>query len=392
MFKKLLSVVVGLVFLSLAVAQSPELNPDHPDSYTVLKGDTLWDISEKFLTTPWLWPEIWHANPDIDNPHLIYPGDVINLIYINGEPRLTSARVSGDHQTVKLSPRIRIEPLSQAITTIRLDEIEPFLVRARILTKEELDDLPYVVAVEENRITSEKLRKIYVRGLEGEVGAQYAVVRTGHIYREAASSGEISAEEWKLPRVETTIGSYMVNFWDLIAPPYRKAEILGYEVIEIAQATLVQSAEASSLVVDANLIEIMEGDLILPVNTDLFDLTFLPRAPEVVPENTKIIALSNALYGVGKHQVVVINKGIRDGLESGHVLASYRPGQVIRDTVRYPKMGSWRTQYNPGKAELELPDEKTGLVMVFRTFDRLSYALVLNSIRPVKLLDKLLEP
>jgi len=146
MFKKqhlIKALLIG--FVLVAQAQEVELNPAHPDTYVVQKGDTLWDISAVFLQSPWLWPEIWHANPQIENPHLIYPGDQLNLVYLNGKPAITVNRA---HRTVKLGPKVRELNKDQAVETIPLSDIEPFLRKLRILNKEDIDLAPYVVAAE----------------------------------------------------------------------------------------------------------------------------------------------------------------------------------------------------------------------------------------------------
>jgi hypothetical protein len=164
MFKKqLLIMTLFLGITLLAHAQNVELNDDHPEKYVVQKGDTLWDISAVFLKSPWLWPEIWYANPQVENPHLIYPGDELNLVYVDGKPQIT---VDRSHPTVKLGPEVRTIEHDQAVETIALTDIEPFLRELRILNKEDIDLAPYVVAAEEGRNVSATDNLIYVRGLK----------------------------------------------------------------------------------------------------------------------------------------------------------------------------------------------------------------------------------
>ena len=157
------SLLLYIVSAGLMLAQAVELNPDHPNSYEVVKGDTLWDISSKFLSDPWSWPEIWHVNPAIENPHLIYPGDIIRLGFVDGKPVLSLER---GRPTIKLSPNKRATPINQAIPTIAVGAIEPFLIRPRVLTQEDIDSAAYIVASENNRLVSGAGSKLYARELD----------------------------------------------------------------------------------------------------------------------------------------------------------------------------------------------------------------------------------
>src|SRR5688572_8252702 len=176
MFKRFLAVVAGFVVAVVVFAAEVELREDHPDVYVVQKGDTLWDISARFLKAPWLWPEIWQANPQVENPHLIYPGDRLTLVYRDGRPIVTT----GDDG--RFGPRVRREPLGEAITAVPLSEVQAFLRDMRILDERDVKNMPYVVALEENRLRSASGQLAYVRGLDVEPGTQVYILRPTHVY------------------------------------------------------------------------------------------------------------------------------------------------------------------------------------------------------------------
>lgn len=388
MLKKLLS-LFALAGLLLGIAHAePELRDDHPDQYTVQPGDTLWDISSRFLKSPWLWPEIWQANPQVENPHLIYPGDVLSLVYIGGRPTL-----------VKLSPRIRSEDTGPAVQSVPLSAIEPFLKRMRLLNDDEFRTLPYVVAVEENRIIGHDGTLIYVRGLERIVadgnlvrGMEFAIVRPTVIYREFPPRqfppGErkkpttYENEDWSLETVNLKNEGY---YWreTLRRDPYwDKVRILGREVLEIGQGQLTVIGDPSSVLITRSDREIKDGDLLLPLTATPFDLTFYPNRPTTVPSNTRVLAVADPanFYG-GPMDVVAISRGAADGVEVGDVMSIYRPGERIRDEVAHPQ-GSIPAIFK--RKHVTLPDEYAGHVMVFRTFGQMSYGVVMDQVKPVR--------
>ena len=176
--------LLGLVLLAASVwvqAQEPVFKEDHPDTYTVVKGDTLWDISGRFLRLPWKWPEIWHANPQISNPHLIYPGDVISLVYIDGQPRLMVNRGNGG--TIKLSPQARVKPIAEAIPTIPLEAINSFLRAGRIIEDEAIiNNAPYVIGGEAESVVLGAGNKVYARGNFSDNVPAYEFYRRGKTY------------------------------------------------------------------------------------------------------------------------------------------------------------------------------------------------------------------
>ncbi len=329
----------ALVALAAHAAQEVALNPDHPDRYVVKRGDTLWDIAARFLRDPWLWPEIWHVNPQIENPHLIYPGDVISLVYVDGKPRLVLER---GRRTVKLSPQVRELPLDEAIPTIPLDAIRPFLSRPRVLGEGEYEAAPYVVASADEHLIAASGMRVYARGVLGDAGARYAVLRRGQVYRDPDTG-----------------------------------EVLGLEAIHVADAQVQRPGDPAVLVLQRSTRETLVGDRLFPVGEDRYTDNFLPRAPQQQVQG-RIIAVFDGVSRIGQYQVVVLNRGARDGMEPGHVLAVYRAGETIRDPVRREKV--------------TLPDERAGIVMVFRTFDRVSYALVMSATRAIRVLDRVRNP
>ncbi|MFC3195027.1 LysM peptidoglycan-binding domain-containing protein [Marinicella sediminis] len=388
-------------FITTVFAQDVELNPAHPDTYVVQKGDTLWDISAVFLQSPWLWPEIWHANPQIENPHLIYPGDQLNLVYIDGKPAIT---VNRSHPTVKLSPSVRPIDHNQAIETIPLSDIEPFLRKLRILSQADIDLAPYVITSEEDRSVAVTGHNIYVRGLKNHrQGDRLAIVRPTVVYREVptdypwetSKTHEIESVAWKKSSPHTT-DAVMSRFWKkyIDRTYWENVRILGYEVADTGVAEVLRvnpDSDVTTLkIVDVNT-EVKQGDLILPLDDFNFDPYFLPRAGTLEDDNIRIVALNNALFGSGRRQIVAISKGAENGVDVGDVFAVYSPEKVIRDEVMHPK-NDLKTLFKPSKAHVTLPMEYSGHIMVFKTFDYISYAIITAGNRPVKMFDHVRLP
>jgi len=396
MFKKQHLMVALLMGFMLSVyAQDVELNAAHPEHYVVQKGDTLWDISAVFLKSPWLWPEIWYANPQIENPHLIYPGDEINLVYIDGKPALT---VNRSHPTVKLGPEVRSISHDQAIETIPLKDIEPFLRELRILNKEDIDLAPYVVSAEEGRTISATGNLIYVRGLQNvRQGDHVAIVRPTVIYREipldypweTSDRHKVESVEWKKSSPHTT-DAVMSRFWkNYIDRTYwESVKVLGYEVADtgIAEVTRVNSGEVTTLKIIDSKTEVKSGDLVLPIDEFNYNPYFMPKAGTVDDENIRVVALNNALFGSGRRQIIAISNGYDQGVQVGDVYSVYSPEQVIRDEVMHPK-NDLKTLFRPSKAKVTLPMEYSGHIMVFKTFENISYAIITEGNRQVKLYD-----
>ncbi len=321
------------------------LRLDHPDAYTVVKGDTLWDISETFLKSPWLWPEIWHVNPQIANPHLIYPGDVISLVYVGGKARLVLERGDGS-RTVKLSPTARVEPLDTVIPAIPLDAISAFLKRSRVVDAEVLAQATYVIAGHEGRIITGGGDKLYARDYQDggvTLYSSYGVYRPGD------------------PYVDPDTG-----------------EVLGIEALEVGLGKIIEKEdEVSVMRLASSEQEIRLRDRLLP--TEQVDVvpTFFPSSPKNEPD-AKIISVLGGVGQVGQFDVVAINRGAREEIEVGNVMAIYHMSGAVKDRIR--------------NDVVELPPERGGLLMVFRVFEKMSYGLVLKAQRPLAVMDELRSP
>lgn len=342
MKKRSLSILALLVSLVFAGAlQAVELNEDVPEIYIVKKGDTLWGISDMYLQEPWLWPELWDVNPQVDNPHLIYPGDELYLVWVDGQPRLRLRR----GRDVKLDPSMRVSPLDLAIPVIPLDEIGAFLKRHRILSADDLNNSAYIVSGDQGHLLSAPGDMIYGRGYFPEGERAYGIYRAGDTYRD--------------PLTE---------------------ELLGYQAREIGGAKLLSSNEAPVTELQINRVneEVRHADRLLPLEERVLDATFQPRAPGADIENGFMIAVDGGVTQIGTTDIVVLNKGVRDGLEIGHVLAIYQAGELVFDKV--------------AQENVRLPDTRAGLALVFDVFEKASYAIVLKSNRVLKVGDKVKNP
>jgi LysM domain len=328
-------------------APPPVLNPRHPESYVVQRGDTLWDIASMFLRDPWLWPEIWQINPQVENPHLIFPGDILSLAYLgDGRPVV---RVERGPQTAsggfeRLSPQIRSQPLEEAINTIPYETIASFLSRPRVLEKGQLDDLPYIVALREGLIGGAGT-DVYGRGTDGAVGSVYNVVELGP---------------------------------ELVDPDTNR--VLGYQGIYVGQGRVDRTGDPSTLRLIDTEREAVVGNYLLE-EEDATPANFLPRAPEQQIEG-RIISVLSGVSLIGQYNVVVLNRGARDGLEPGHVLRVFKTGEQIHDERGHGISGK----------KVRLPDEPAGTMMVFRTADRISYALIMEATNAIAVLDTVRNP
>ncbi len=331
-----------------ATAQHPPevitLNPQAPRHYVVKRGDTLWDIAKTFLQNPWHWPEVWVANPHIKNPHLIYPGDVLVLYYQDASPHVAIAERPASYPTVRLSPEVRIEPLPDQEAPIH--SIHQFLIYPRVVAEEQLKQAPYILAAMDERMVFGAGDNVYVRGLDAEqrVGSRYGVFRIGKNLHDPDSG-----------------------------------ELLGREAIPVGDAELIRSGDPATVLLSRSDREALQGDRLLALEDSHQNLLFMPQRP---PQDTEgvVISLFDAISQIARFQVAVINRGERDGIEKGHVFASYHAGRVIRDP------------YASGESSVTLPDERTGLMMVFRTFEKVSYALIMESTLPIREGDKVRSP
>ncbi|MCX4186579.1 LysM peptidoglycan-binding domain-containing protein [Methylophaga sp. OBS4] len=334
-------IVFSLFFVLLSlplVANEVELNPDHPQRYTVVKGDTLWDISGMFLRYPWHWPDIWYVNPQIENPHLIYPGDELTLVYRDGQPMLELSR---GKRTVKLSPQVRETMLDKAIPTIPLSAIRPFLTKPRVVGAEVMETAPYVVASADERLISGSGDYVYARGINENQAETYSVFHGGEVYVDPETN-----------------------------------EVLGYEAIYTGDASLAAAGDPAKMDLTYTNREVQIGDRLLEVEEEDFDLNFIPRSPEQ-DLHGRIISVFDGVSQVGQYQIVVLNLGTRDGLESGHVLSVFQAGETIEDQVTADR-----------KDTVTLPDEHAGEAMVFKLYEKVSYAIVMKATRAIHLYDK----
>jgi hypothetical protein len=341
----LLGWLPALLWSAAALADTTDplvLNEDVPLTYTVEAGDTLWDISAIYLRDPWRWETLWAGNPQIDNPHLIYPGDVLTLVWQDGEPRLVRA----GQGEVKLSPRMRPSPLDLAIPAIPREQIDPFLRQHRVVGEAVLERAPYIVAGDSGRLISGVGDRVYGSGPWPEDEPAYRVVRRGE------------------PLVDPVSG-----------------ENLGIFVSDVGTASLIkaeQSDKAAPLIITEMNEEIRIGDRLMPVVEGPVVASYQPRAPEVQVENAFMIAVAGGVTQIGALDIVVINRGARESLSSGDVLAIYRRGETVTDPVT--------------RDPVQLPDIRAGVLMVFAVFERASFGLVLEATRPLAVGDKLLNP
>ena len=355
-----------------------DLRADHPDTYVVQQGDTLWSIAARFLDRPWLWPEIWQANPQIGNPHELYPGDVISLAY-------------GEQPAIRLSPGPRD---TAPVTGIPLAEIEPFLKDLRVV--QEFESLPYVVGLEEDRLRGGQGQLAYLKDAPAGVGGRVMIVRPTqrftHLDRSDACCDLFRNDDLDF-RGRTLLDS--AGFWtDVLVPG--GSEVLGYELMRVATGTITRGTvggiEASTLLLDDDSREVRIGDRVLPVDAQPYDLQFFPHAPASAFEygRARVLAVADMFTTGGPHDVVALSVGARDGIDNGTVFSTWRMGSNAVDDVAY---GADRTRETvPTAGKVRLPDEFAGHVMVFRTFENMSYALVMDSVKPTRVGFELKHP
>jgi hypothetical protein len=338
---------------ALSLADELQLQDNPPDRYTVQKGDTLWDISAKFLKQPWRWPELWRMNRDqIKNPHWIYPGDVLVLARVDGNWQLTVDKSASSNAT-RVSPTTRVEPLAaEAIPSIPAQDIEPYLSRPLITGPDGLPGAGKIVAGRDNRVVRGRGDVVYAINIDDRAGTRWFIYRPGRVFRSFDSQ-----------------------------------EILGYEMRYLGGAEVDRFGEVSTLRITAAREEIQLGDLLVPAPREEL-VNYVPHAPDRAIDG-RIIDLANDAHETGRGYIVTVDKGARDGLDIGAVLAVYHPGPVMPDPRPYEggdvlsKISDQTRVLFPPTQYLNIPAERTGLVFVFRVFDRVSYAIVLNTTDPV---------
>jgi LysM domain len=334
MHKFIISLICCLL-PAFAIAATPEIRNNAPDRHIVVKGDTLWGISAMFFKDPWKWPQIWGINKDlIKDPHWIYPGQVIVLDRRTGTLRIGEAPPVPTN-VVKLSPQVRIEASShEAIPSIPSADIAPFLSRPLVIEKNEMAGAPRIVATYEDHVIIGTNDVAYVKNLPEDKGLNWQVYRPGK---------------------------------KLVDPDTH--ELLGYEATYLGEARVEQFGNVSTLKITKAVEEINKGDRLVRAVAAQAN-NYIPRAPDSAI-SARIISIYGGVSEAGQNAIVTINKGRRDGVENGHVLALYHKGEVIEDQ---------------GKP-LALPDVRYGLLFIFRTFDKVSYGLVMQTHLPVELLD-----
>ena len=338
--KKLLCSLLTMLMLVASPAWSEDrlLRDSAPQEYVVVKGDTLWHIAGRFLKSPWKWPEVWGINPQVDNPHLIYPGDVIYLTWVNGKPRLGVRRDSG------IYPRARVSPLDQAIPAIPLRDIISFLNENRVLSEDLLKQAPYVLGGQNARIITGAGDRIYARGTLLEDQRRQGIYRATNEY----------------------------------VDPDTK-EFLGFELSNIAEADVTKQSAGDVLTLDIRKSheEVRILDRVVPTEEARIQSIFYPAASPAGVTG-KVISVLSGVRDAGQFNVVALNRGAREGLEAGHVFAIYRKGELIKDPVK--------------KETIQLPAERSGELMVFKVFEKVSYGLIMQSANVVSIGDEVREP
>jgi len=355
---------------TLATGSGLPLAANAPDEYTVKRGDTLWDIARTYLNQPWYWPELWYLNPQVQNPHLIYPGDKLKLVTIDGQTRLTlasrgaeaPASGSGNDRVVsggavRLSPEVRTEDMGNAVTTISYKDISAFLGRPSVISTEEVKNGPHLLSRNDRHVIGAAGDDFYVVGLpDATRGARYNVLHVVAPLKDPDSG-----------------------------------KVLGYSTAYVGNGPITQTGDPAKLRFAETAREALPGDRVYS-ETYLLNMNFLPHAP--TKETTgSVFALAEDATVTGRHSVVAINRGSKDGLESGHVLGIFKPGITVVD--RYADGRSADPTKTPNglfQKKVKLPEERIGTLMVFKTFDNMSYALVMDADKPVQNGDRIGNP
>lgn len=328
----------------------PVLNPNAPNSYVVKRGDTLWDISSMFLRDPWLWPEIWHVNPTVANPHLIYPGDTLTLVY--GAPGSAPQIHMIPGNAVRVSPLVRSSGLEGGpIPTIPYKAIAAFLSRPSLMSEEEVKGAPKIAVVRDGHLVGSVGNHIYVKGMKGHGPGLYSVVRVGQPLKDPETGKSLGY-----------LGSYAAS---------AKIDTANDE---LSKALLVESVR-----------EAIAGDVLFPEDVLAPGSDIIPHAPPA-DFNGQIMAVVDGVSMIGQYNIVAVNRGSEQGLQVGHVLAIDQKGEIVPD-------GSCKTFGKPScRGTVQLPDERAGTLLVFKTYNRMSYALVVETLVPVRVADIVRTP
>jgi len=314
------------------------LADNHPNEYVVQVGDTLWDIAATFLRDPWFWPEIWHINTQIENPHLIYPGDVLGLVYIDGMPKVTNIRAS----TYRMSPQARVTPITQAVTSIPFEAVSAFLASGLVLERGEADRMPYLLETRGDHLMASAGNEIYVRGIDdAPLGTRYKIIKVGD---------------------------------KLVDPDDNK--LIGYKGRYVALGTLRRLGDPATVALTDSQLEAISGDRLISEAVDI-PLNFYPKSPSSNIDG-RIISVVGGVTQIGQYQVVVLNRGTRDGLAVGDVLTVWQAGQRVNDRF--------------GGGSVTLPDETAGTLMVFKVYDRIGFGLIMHATQAIHIHDAVRNP
>ncbi len=330
------------------------LAPNAPKSYVVKRGDTLWGIASTFLRDPWLWPEVWYINPQVANPHLIYPGDKLALAFgKDGRPVIRLEQGGA----ARLDPRLRSSPLDGAVPTIPYSAISAFLSRPSVLTDEQVHDSAHVVAFRDEHVVGGTGHTVYIADLKAQPNSRYSVVHVGDALRDPDDN-----------------------------------KVVGYEGIYTATALVSQPGDpAKALLIDTSR-ETMQGDKVLAADLEV-PLNFMLRAPRN-DVHGRIISVIDGTQDIGQYQIVVINRGKRHGIDAGHVLAVDTAGRTVHDVYgRQSRAARWLggvgTSFSP---KVKLPDERAGTLLVFKSYDRISYGLIVGAADIIRVKDVVHNP
>lgn len=362
--KQLIAVAIcaGLgMTVNITHAASPNVSPPSvkagaPHVYVVKKGDTLWDISGKFLSKPWRWPEIWASNKHVKNPHWIYPGDRLLLCSLNGKPLIGKDEGDGCDGIIRrytgggttLRPQVRIEALNNSVPVIPLAHIQQWLERSSVLPADAIANTPYILGTADNRVLAGKGQSVYVRGQGLENGQRYGVYREGEPY--------------------------------IVVDEQGKKQNLGVELLQVASGVAVRNENDITTVelTDSYNGEVRRGDRVMLEQEAMLPTLFYPIDAKQVRDGGKVIRVLGSIGTAAKNGVVTVDRGTADGVEIGQVFSIYQEGEIVQD----PKT----------KEKVKLPRQYVGSLMIFKSFDRISYAYVLESELPIKVGSNIQPP
>ena len=337
--KKLIGLLsISLLSLSLVAAEIPKVKTDSPQTYIVQTGDSLWKIADIFLQNPWLWPSVWQNNAQIENPHLIYPGDVIALMITSEGPKLVvnpkANQVTGGE--IRLSPKIIQEEHQRSIPLIPLNEIAQFLQQSTVLNDGDQNSYPYILGGLGEHVISGSGDKVYGRKIGGDENLN--IFRLGNPYISSTTK-----------------------------------ENLGYAALYVGRSAVLKKGDPSILLITNSNREVLPGDILLPINNDAIEPNFKPR-PAAADFSGAIIDVVDGVSRIGQYNVVVIDRGMRDGLEEGHTL------KVLKNTG--PTFDTRASEW------VDLPAEMVGTLLVFKSFEKVSFGLIMSSTTAIELLDR----